>query len=259
MILCFRFQSYPIEDILSCDYLFDRWEPLLIEQFLDYLRPDNMQWVFCIANRNFSYIIVVMKLFRIVVVSKSFEEIADQIERWYGTKYTVETIPRDLIEVWILWIKWIFSWKIEKSDPHYFEDNLAFLLIEGMENDKTVDWIQASSTKWIYTSKFRSLPVDWKCESLKYFMSEIWVESLNTSTFSFMIRNPNIRMFFTSHRYLDFSSNKTTNSNSRSSVFASNCLGNEFLLIRNFSNLMRRENLKRLFCNFLNYSNIMRT
>ena len=36
---------------------------------------------------------------RVAVVSKSFEDKADQIEKWYGTKYSVEQIPNELLEV----------------------------------------------------------------------------------------------------------------------------------------------------------------
>lgn len=36
---------------------------------------------------------------RAMVVSKTFEETADQTEEWYGTKYSVKKIPSDVIEV----------------------------------------------------------------------------------------------------------------------------------------------------------------
>ena len=35
-------------------------------------------------------------------MAKKFEETADQIEEWYGTKYSVKKIPSDAIEVIVL-------------------------------------------------------------------------------------------------------------------------------------------------------------
>ncbi|KAK7590251.1 hypothetical protein V9T40_001864 [Parthenolecanium corni] len=69
--------DYPFKHILSANYIIDEWKPELIVDFLSHLRPDNMKFV---------------------VVSKSFEEKADQTEKWYGTKFSVEQIPDELLE-----------------------------------------------------------------------------------------------------------------------------------------------------------------
>ena len=37
--------------------------------------------------------------FSVFVVSKKFEESADQTEEWYGTKYSVKKIPSDVVKV----------------------------------------------------------------------------------------------------------------------------------------------------------------
>lgn len=36
---------------------------------------------------------------RAVIVAKAFESTADSVEPWYGTKYKVEQIPEDQIQV----------------------------------------------------------------------------------------------------------------------------------------------------------------
>jgi len=42
-----------------------------------------------------------MTLFdRVLCVSKSFEDIAVQTEKWYGTKYIIEDIPESDIKRW---------------------------------------------------------------------------------------------------------------------------------------------------------------
>ena len=38
-------------------------------------------------------------LYSVFVVAKKFEESADKIEEWYGTKYSVQKIPNDVIKV----------------------------------------------------------------------------------------------------------------------------------------------------------------
>ncbi|XP_065350636.1 insulin-degrading enzyme-like [Cloeon dipterum] len=71
--------NYPIDDVLTVGYLLSEWKPDLINQVMEKLTPDNC---------------------RIRIVSKEFESIADQTEKWYGTKYKIEDIPSELIEKW---------------------------------------------------------------------------------------------------------------------------------------------------------------
>ncbi|XKL64356.1 hypothetical protein PGB90_004442 [Kerria lacca] len=79
MTLAASMADYPIQDILSANYIIDKWEPDLMKKFLSYLNPKNM---------------------KVIIVSKSFENIVDTVEPWYGTKYKVERIANDLIEKW---------------------------------------------------------------------------------------------------------------------------------------------------------------
>lgn len=65
----------PRERLLSLSLIRD-YEPKLIEQFADYLNPDN---------------------FRVLLTSQSFEGL-DKQEKWYGTQYSVADISENLLE-----------------------------------------------------------------------------------------------------------------------------------------------------------------
>ncbi|RIA99019.1 Metalloenzyme, LuxS/M16 peptidase-like protein [Glomus cerebriforme] len=67
---------YPREWILSGPFLIRKYEPKLIEESLEWLRPDN---------------------FLLGIVSQSFVGL-DQKERWYGTEYKVEPISDKLTQ-----------------------------------------------------------------------------------------------------------------------------------------------------------------
>ncbi|CAG2101369.1 unnamed protein product, partial [Medioppia subpectinata] len=71
---------YPIEDVLSLSYLMDEYKPELITQSLNELSADRM---------------------RVRVVGKQFESIADRTERWFGTKYSLQDIPPEKIQLWL--------------------------------------------------------------------------------------------------------------------------------------------------------------
>ncbi|XP_053548914.1 insulin-degrading enzyme [Bombina bombina] len=73
------FQYYPLEEVLSAEYLFNEFRPDLIEMVLDNLRPENV---------------------RVAIVSKSFEGQTDRTEDWYGTQYKQEDIPKETLEIW---------------------------------------------------------------------------------------------------------------------------------------------------------------
>lgn len=72
-------QKYPMEEILIAPYLFTEWRPDLINTVIDHLTPDNI---------------------RVYVVGKVFENIATEIEPWYGTRFKKEPIPSETIEKW---------------------------------------------------------------------------------------------------------------------------------------------------------------
>ncbi|XP_059471054.1 insulin-degrading enzyme isoform X2 [Neocloeon triangulifer] len=71
--------DYPIDEVLTGHYLVSEWKPELIEQLLSKLTPENC---------------------RVGIVSKKFDEIADQSEKWYGTKYKLESILPELLSKW---------------------------------------------------------------------------------------------------------------------------------------------------------------
>ena len=72
-------QYYPIEDIARLPYLFEEYQSDLINEVVNSFNIDNM---------------------RINLISKSLEEECNQVEPWYGTKYSVESLPRELQEMW---------------------------------------------------------------------------------------------------------------------------------------------------------------
>ncbi|XP_049939528.1 insulin-degrading enzyme [Schistocerca serialis cubense] len=71
--------EYPLEEVLSGHYLITEWKPELIKMVMDYLTPQNI---------------------RIAVVGRKFEELVDQTEKWYGTKYKLEEIPQETLKRW---------------------------------------------------------------------------------------------------------------------------------------------------------------
>ncbi|XP_071071874.1 insulin-degrading enzyme isoform X6 [Dasypus novemcinctus] len=70
---------YPLEEVLTAEYLLEEFRPDLIEMVLDKLRPENV---------------------RVAVVSKSFEGKTDCTEEWYGTQYKQEAISDEVIKKW---------------------------------------------------------------------------------------------------------------------------------------------------------------
>uniref|UniRef100_A0A1B6DGR0 Peptidase M16 C-terminal domain-containing protein n=1 Tax=Clastoptera arizonana TaxID=38151 RepID=A0A1B6DGR0_9HEMI len=72
-------REFPMDEVLSGGYVLEEWQPDLINYVLSYLNPDNV---------------------RVAVVGKQFENITDQAELWYGTKYKAEKIPQETIQNW---------------------------------------------------------------------------------------------------------------------------------------------------------------
>ncbi len=65
--------------MLSGAYTQDEWKPQLIDDVLVKLVPSNV---------------------RIMVIGQRFADIAVDTERWYGTKYKTEDIPKGKLEAW---------------------------------------------------------------------------------------------------------------------------------------------------------------
>lgn len=72
--------DYPMEEILVISHLFPLWEPDLIRWVMEYLKPEDV---------------------RLHIIGKLYEDIANETEKWYGTKFKKEKIPQDIINKWI--------------------------------------------------------------------------------------------------------------------------------------------------------------
>lgn len=72
-------QEYPMNDVLCAEHVFPEWRPDLIEQIMKYLTPQNV---------------------RIHVVAKAYENIANETEIWYGTKYKKEKLSKEIMDMW---------------------------------------------------------------------------------------------------------------------------------------------------------------
>ncbi|XP_032664480.1 insulin-degrading enzyme isoform X2 [Odontomachus brunneus] len=71
--------DYPMNEILCGDCLFPQWKPELIDTIVNCLTPQNI---------------------RVHVVAKAYENVANETERWYGTKYKKESISAGTIDMW---------------------------------------------------------------------------------------------------------------------------------------------------------------
>ncbi|KYN00390.1 PREDICTED: insulin-degrading enzyme-like [Cyphomyrmex costatus] len=72
-------QQFRMKEILCAECIYPEWRPDLIEEIMTYLTPQNV---------------------RIHVVAKAYEDIADETERWYGTKYKKMKISKETMEMW---------------------------------------------------------------------------------------------------------------------------------------------------------------
>jgi len=69
-------QEIPMNEIYCAN---SEWRPDLIEEIMEYLIPQNV---------------------RIHVTAKAYENIADEIESWYGTKYKKVKISKEIMDTW---------------------------------------------------------------------------------------------------------------------------------------------------------------
>ncbi|KAJ3682908.1 hypothetical protein LUZ60_013135 [Juncus effusus] len=72
---------YKEKHIVCGEYIFEEWDPALVQHILGFFTPDNM---------------------RVDVITKEFNKNcqAVQIEPWFGSRYTEEEIPKNLLEAW---------------------------------------------------------------------------------------------------------------------------------------------------------------
>lgn len=72
-------QEYPMNEVLCAERIFPEWRPDIINQIMENLTPQKI---------------------RVHVVGKIYENIANETESWYGTKYKKEKIPAKVIHMW---------------------------------------------------------------------------------------------------------------------------------------------------------------
>lgn len=85
-----KLHYYPLNGVLTAEYLLEEFRPDLIDMVLDKLRPENV---------------------RVAIVSKSFEGKTDRTEQWYGTQYKQEAIPEDVIQVGLSHLRFSLRWE----------------------------------------------------------------------------------------------------------------------------------------------------
>jgi len=71
-------QIFPLEEVLIAPYLSNEWRPELISKLLDELVPSKC---------------------RISLVSQSYDQSVNEVEPYYKTKYGLERIPMDTLQV----------------------------------------------------------------------------------------------------------------------------------------------------------------
>ncbi|XP_018441552.2 nardilysin-like [Raphanus sativus] len=71
--------AYPVEHVIYGDYVYQTWDPKMIEDLMGFFTPKNM---------------------RIDVVSKSVKSEEFQTEPWFGSRYVEEDVPLTLMETW---------------------------------------------------------------------------------------------------------------------------------------------------------------
>ncbi len=84
-------KDYPMEEVLSGAYLFDEYNPDLIQSVLEKLTPDTV---------------------RLNIVGKKFEDKTDQKEKWYGTDYSICRLSEDVLQVIPPLYRFLFEVKV---------------------------------------------------------------------------------------------------------------------------------------------------
>jgi hypothetical protein len=72
-------QIITIQGVLTTEYVILEWRPDLIQELLYYLRPENL---------------------RFTVVSKTFEDQTDSVDKYCETLYTISKIPTEILNEW---------------------------------------------------------------------------------------------------------------------------------------------------------------
>ncbi|KRZ79257.1 Insulin-degrading enzyme [Trichinella papuae] len=70
-------QLYPMQDVMFGPFRMDQYRPELVHMVLDQLRPDNML---------------------MTVTSKSFDNVVDSVEPWYGTRYRKQPLDGQFLQ-----------------------------------------------------------------------------------------------------------------------------------------------------------------
>lgn len=72
-------QYYSLQEVLFADYDLSEWKPELVDRVLENLVPEKTQ---------------------VSIISQKFSDIANDTEKWYGTKYHSEPIPQEKLKRW---------------------------------------------------------------------------------------------------------------------------------------------------------------
>lgn len=113
-----------MEDMLTAGLLVQEWRPEHIEYIFSFLEPAKM---------------------RVVLVGKKLEEICDQTEKWYGTKYNVHRITDEWMERWSD-VELNASFYLPKPNPFVATD---FSLVERTPQDVTEHPVVIYDTEYI--------------------------------------------------------------------------------------------------------------
>lgn len=71
--------EYPMNEVLCAEHILSEWRPDLIDEIMTYLSPKNI---------------------RIHAVAKAYEDIVNESESWYGTKYKKEKVSEETMDMW---------------------------------------------------------------------------------------------------------------------------------------------------------------
>lgn len=77
-LYCAVVQDYPMKEVLSAAILVEDFQPEIINTILSKLTPDNM---------------------RVAIIGQKFSGQTDKTEKWYGTEYSLETLPQEKLDV----------------------------------------------------------------------------------------------------------------------------------------------------------------
>src|SRR6218665_2222772 len=122
-------KDYPMEEVLSGAYLFDEYNPDLIQSVLEKLTPDTV---------------------RLNIVGKKFEDKTDQKEKWYGTDYSICRLSEDVLQVIPPLYRFLFEVKVILHGVR-MKSSTQQKVSQLVQNCKYLPEILTSTTGTIFT------------------------------------------------------------------------------------------------------------